>query len=134
MSGEEDDRSGGIPRLMQEFVAQLRGVTERLEGLTRVGESLPSLPAALSPSALRNLPMPGALSAAQLNSIATSVAAQRRSIEALKTQLTAFEQQLTVLEQILGPLVEWSRTWAELEERLTRARHRQAGEGQPGDT
>jgi hypothetical protein len=132
MADEEEDRPGGVSGLMQDFVAQLRGVTERLEGLTRIGESLPSLPSPLSLPGLRNVPMPGALSAAQLNSIATSVAAQRRSIEAMKTQLTAFDEQLAVLERILGPLAEWGRTWAELEERLTR--HGQAGEGQTGGT
>jgi hypothetical protein len=49
---------------------------------------------------------------------AVSGAAQRRSIEALKAQLSSLEEQLAVLEQILGPLMEWSRTWAEMEERL----------------
>ena len=129
MADEEEDRSGGIPGLMHEFVAQLRGVTERLEGLTRVGESLPSLPPALSQSlsSLRNLPTPGVLSAAQLNALATNVDAQRRSIQTLKTDLEAFDRQLAVLARLLGPLVEWSRTWAELEERLT-GRWR-AGEG-----
>ena len=62
----------------------------------------------------------GALSATQLRSIAESVAAQRRSIEALQAQLTAFDGQLAVLEQILGPLAEWSGTWADLEQRLVR--------------
>jgi hypothetical protein len=57
-------------------------------------------------------------SAAQLASVADSIAAQRRSIEALKAQLSAFDEQLAALEQILGPLAQWSSKWAELEERL----------------
>jgi prefoldin subunit 5 len=64
------------------------------------------------------LPLPGTLSAAQLRSIADSIAAQRRSIEALKAQLSSFDEQLAVLEQILGPLAQWSSKLAELEERL----------------
>jgi hypothetical protein len=130
MSDEEEDRSGPMPRLVQEFVAQLRGVTERLEGLTRIGESLPSLPSALSLSNLRNLLTPGALFAAQLNALVTNVAEQRRSIQTLKTDLTVFDQQLAVLERILDPLTEWSKTWADLEERL--AGRRKAGDGPAG--
>lgn len=73
--------------------------------------------------------LPGALSAAQLGSIAGSVAAQRRSIEALKAQLSAFDEQLAVLEQILAPLADWSRTWAELEQRLLMTRRAPEAEG-----
>jgi hypothetical protein len=121
MVEEAKDTSAGIPRLMQEFVAQILAVTERLEGVTTVGESLPSLPSALSQSlsSLRNLPTPGVLSAAQLNAVATNVAAQRHSIQTLKNDLEAFDRQLAALERLLGPLVEWSKTWADLEERLT---------------
>ena len=51
-------------------------------------------------------------------SITDSIAAQRRSIEALKTQLSAFDEQLAVLENLLGPLAQWSKTWADLEQQL----------------
>jgi hypothetical protein len=61
------------------------------------------------------LPPPGALSAAQLSAMSSAVAAQRGSIEGLVAQLRAFDEQLEVLEQILVPLAEWSRTWAEME-------------------
>ena len=121
MADDQERASGEVPVLMREFIAQLRGVTERLAGLARLGESLPTLPGMPSLPGLPGLlawPAPGALSAAQLASVAGSVTAQRRSIEALKTQLTAFDEQLVVLEQILEPLVEWSRTWADLEGRL----------------
>ncbi|MCU1616698.1 MAG: uncharacterized protein JWO98_4238, partial [Frankiales bacterium] len=67
-----------------------------------------SLPALPSP--------PGAMSAAQLRAVAQAVRAQRSSITAIRDQLDAFDQQLAVLERILGPLVEWSGTWARLEE------------------
>ena len=108
----EDDKTapGVVPRLVQEFTAQLGAITERLEELAGLGGGNPLTPGAL--------PLPGGLSAAQMTSIADSIAAQRRSIAALRAQLSSFDEQLAVLEQILGPLAEWSGTWAELERRL----------------
>ncbi len=107
MADDEQAGTGMVPGLVQEFISQLRGIAG---GLERIGEHLPSAPRALA--------LPGTLSAAQLTSIANAITAQRRSIDALKTQLSAFDEQLAVLEQILGPLAQWSRTWAELEQRL----------------
>ena len=37
-------------------------------------------------------------------------------IAAMSAQLQAFDQQLAVFEKILDPLVEWSSSWARLEE------------------
>src|SRR5215468_3269010 len=68
-------------------------------------------------------------SAAQLTAISGSVTAQRRSIEALKAQLSSFDGQLAVEEQILSPLTEWSRTWAEVEERLLKMSRGPAADG-----
>ena len=118
----EDERStyGMVPRLVQEYIGQLRGITERLEGLSRSGGGLPLAAGAL--------PLPGGLSAAQMTSIADSIAAQRRSIEALKAQLSSYDGQLAALEKILGPLAEWSRTWADLEQRLLHMGRRPEGE------
>jgi len=115
MADEERAPSGVVPGLVQEFIREFRGVAEGLEGLARLGEHLPS--------ASRALALPGTLSAAQLTSIADAIAAQRRSIEAMQAQLSAFDEQLVVLEQILGPLAQWSRKWAELEERLLNIHH-----------
>ena len=56
------------------------------------------------------------MSAAQLRAIAQTVRAQRQSITAIRAQLDAFDEQLGVFERILDPLVEWSSTWARLEE------------------
>jgi hypothetical protein len=53
-----------------------------------------------------------------MTSITDSIAAQRRSIEALKTQLSSYDEQLAVLEQALGPFAEWSRTWAKFEQQV----------------
>ena len=111
MSESEDrPRDGGlVPRSVEEFVTQLRGFTDRATrlaaGAVPSGLSLPRLP---SP--------PGAMSAAQVRSIAASVTAQRQLIAGLVAQLEAFDEQLAVFERILEPLVEWSSTWARLEE------------------
>jgi hypothetical protein len=48
--------------------------------------------------------------------VAQTVTAQRQSIAAMRAQLDAFDQQMAVFERILDPLVEWSATWARLEE------------------
>jgi hypothetical protein len=56
------------------------------------------------------------MSAAQLRAIADSVRAQRASLQAMTAQFQAFDEQLAVFERILDPLVEWSATWARLEE------------------
>jgi hypothetical protein len=112
MADDEQSTSGMVSGLVQDFIAQLRAVTEGLENLAGFGAHRPLAPG--------TFPLPGALSAAQVTAISGSVAAQRRSIEALKAQLSSFDEQLAVLEQILRPLAEWSRTWAELEERLLR--------------
>lgn len=95
-------------RSIEEFVTQLRGFTDRAR--TAAG----SMPARLS---LPTLPSPpGAMSAAQLRAVAEMVKAQRASIAGMRAQLDAFDQQLAVFESILEPLVEWSGTWARLEE------------------
>jgi hypothetical protein len=131
MADEQESTPGGIPGLTQDFMAQLRGLNERLESLTGLGMSFPTLPALTSLPGLRNLPVPGALTAAQFKSIASSVAAQRRSVEALKSQLTAFDEQLDVLERILGPLAEWSARWAQVEDRLMKLGHGPGDHGGP---
>lgn len=123
MAGDEQNSPGTVPGLAGEFIAQLRGITEGLEGLAR--EHLPPISG--------TFPLPGTLSAAQLASIADSIAAQRRSIDALRTQLSAFDEQLAAFEQILGPLAQWSSRWAELEDRLLNmGRRPQGGSGGSG--
>jgi hypothetical protein len=107
MADDEQDTSGSVPALIQEFIGQLRAAAGGAGGLHPTGQA--------SPGALAR---PGALSAAQMASITESIAAQRRSIEALKTQLSSFDEQLALLENMLGPLAQWSRTWADFEQRL----------------
>jgi len=100
--------SGLVGRSIEEFVQQLRGFTDRARSIAGAVPSRLSLPALPSP--------PGALSASQLRAVAQTVSAQRQSIAAMSAQLQAFDQQLAVFERILDPLVEWSSTWARLEE------------------
>ena len=107
---EDEQAAGAVPRMFEEFVSQLRAGTERLEALARSGGRVPPAPG--------SMPLPGAMSAAQVASLADTIAAQRRSIEALKAQLSSFDEQLTVMERMLAPLAEWSRAWADLERRL----------------
>ena len=124
MADDEQSTPGMIPGLVQEFAAQLRGITEGLEGLASIRDRFPPTPGAF--------PLPATMSAAQLASIADSIAAQRRSIDALKAQLSSFDEQLAVLEQVLGPLAEWSGKWAELEQRLLKLGGRgPGGSGRP---
>jgi hypothetical protein len=101
--------AGLVGRSIDEFVGQLRAFTDRARGLAQG-----AVPSRLS---LPHLPSPpGAMSAAQLKAVAQGVAAQRAQIAAMRAQLEAFDQQLAVFERILGPLVDWSSTWARLEE------------------
>jgi hypothetical protein len=104
----EPGPGGLVGRSIDEFVHQLRGFTDRARGLAGAATSRLSLPALPSP--------PGAMSAAQLRTVAQAVSAQRKSIAAMAAQLDAYDQQLAVFERILDPLVEWSATWARLEE------------------
>lgn len=100
--------ASAVGRSIEEFVQQLRGFTDRARTAAGSVPSRLSLPALPSP--------PGAMSAAQLRAVAEMVAAQRASIGGMRAQLDAFDQQLLVLERVLEPLVEWSGTWARLEE------------------
>jgi hypothetical protein len=114
--------SGLVGRSIEEFVHQLRGFTDRARGLAQGVPGRLSLPALPSP--------PGAMSAAQLKAVAQGVAAQRQQIAAMRGQLEAFDSQLAVFERILGPLVEWSATWARLEEAVADVVRREpSGEG-----
>jgi hypothetical protein len=107
-TAQEAGAGGLVGRSIDEFVNQLHGVTERARSVAGAVPSRLSLPALPSP--------PGAMSAAQLRAIAEMVSAQRQSVSAMGAQLQAFDQQLAVFERILDPLIEWSSTWARLEE------------------
>ena len=97
-----------VGRSIDEFVHQLRGFTDRARSIAGTVPSKLHLPALPSP--------PGAMSAAQLKAVKQTVSAQRQSIAAMRAQLDAFDQQLAIFERLIDPLVEWSSSWARLEE------------------
>jgi len=108
---DQHNTSAGFAGLVQLWITQMRRITEGLTGTAGLSESVLSQHV---PS-LQGLPHPGALSAAQLNLITSSVASQRQSIAAMQAQLRVFDEQLAMLDGILGPLAEWSKAWAEFE-------------------
>ena len=108
-SPEPTTASGSlVSRSIDEFVSQLRGFTDRARSLAGTVPSKLHLPALPSP--------PGAMSAAQLRTVQQTVNAQRQSIAAMRAQLDAFDGQLAVFERLIDPLVEWSSSWARLEQ------------------
>ena len=115
----------GFARLIQLWTMQLRRITEGLAGMTGLSESVLTQ----SVQSLQGLPHPGALSAAQLNLTASSVASQRQVIAAMQAQLRVLDEQLAMLEGILGPLAEWSKTWAQFEGLVMPARRNPGPEG-----
>ena len=122
---DPQDTPAGFARLIQLWTIQLRQITEGLTGMTGLSESVLSK----SMQSLQDLPHPGALSAAQLNLIASSVASQRQGIAAMQAQLRVLDEQLAMLEQILGPLAEWGKTWAQFEGLVISPRHNPGPEG-----
>ncbi len=122
---DEQNVSAGFASLIQLWTIQLRRITEGLAGMAGLSESLLWQPV---PS-LQGLPLPGALPAAQLKLIASSLASQRQSIAAMQAQLRVFDEQLAMLEGILGPLAEWSKTWAEFEGLVMNVRRDPGPEG-----
>ena len=115
----------GFARLIQLWTIQLRRITEGLTGMAGLSESVLSQ----SVQSLQGLPHPGALSAAQLDLIASSVASQRQGIAAMHAQLRVLDEQLAMLEQILGPLAEWGKTWAQFEGLVVNPRRNPGPEG-----
>jgi hypothetical protein len=115
----------GFAGLIQLWTIQLRRITGGLTGMAGLSESVLSQ----SVQSLQGLPHPGALSAAQLNLIASSAASQRQGIAAMQAQLSVLDEQLAMLEQILGPLAEWGKTWAQFEGLVMSTRRNPAPEG-----
>ena len=96
-----------VSRSIDEFVSQLAASATargRLAGSVPSKLHLPACPA--RPARCRR----------PARAVAQTVSAQRQSIAAMRAQLDAFDQQLAIFERLLDPLVEWSATWARLEE------------------
>jgi ABC-type transporter Mla subunit MlaD len=62
---------------------------------------------------------PATMSARQLQAVVDDIAARRSQVQALVTQLNTFDEQLAALETSLTPLLQWLRTWSELEGAVT---------------
>jgi hypothetical protein len=80
----------------------------------------PGLPAVPGAPRMPGLPTgPATMSARQLQAVVDDIAARRSQVQALVTQLTAFDEQLAGLETSLQPLLQWLRTWSDLEGSVT---------------
>ena len=101
----------------QAVLGQLRLLADRLSSIPG-RESLQLRSALAGLGALPGFTPPGAMSAAQLQAVASMLTAQRTGISAMQAQLVAFDEQLDVLQRLLEPLVAWSSTWADLERGL----------------
>jgi hypothetical protein len=101
------------PRSPDDLARALREAADRvMSGWTAAAGSmrLPALPD-LSGS-------PATASARQVEAVLADLGARRAQVRALQEQLTGFDEQLGPLEASLRPLLEWTRTWAELERAL----------------
>ena len=80
----------------------------------------PGLPAIPGMPPMPGLPAtPATLSARQLQAVVDDIAARRSQVQALVAQLDTFDEQLGTLETSLRPLLQWLRTWADLEGAVT---------------
>jgi hypothetical protein len=80
----------------------------------------PGLPAIPGMPPMPGLPAtPATLSAQQLQAVVDDIAARRSQVQALVAQLTTFDEQLGTLETSLRPLLQWLRTWSDLEGAVT---------------
>jgi outer membrane protein TolC len=61
---------------------------------------------------------PATASARQVEAVPADLAARRAQVRALQEQLAGFDEQLGTLEASRRPLLERTRTWAELERAL----------------
>jgi len=62
---------------------------------------------------------PATMSARQLQAVVDDIAARRSQVQALVASLTAFDEQLGTLESSLRPLLQWLRTWSDMESAVT---------------
>lgn len=100
------------PRTPADLAGQLRAAADQImAGWTKAAGSavggtapVPGLPT-----------MPATMSVRQMEALLEDLAARRAQVQALKTQLEAFDDQLGSLEANLRPLLEWTRTWANVE-------------------
>jgi hypothetical protein len=112
----------GGPRTPADLAGQLRAAADRLmAGWTSMAGSTPGGGSTGGGTpALPGLPtMPATLSARQMEALLEDLAARRAQVQALKTHLEGFDEQLGTLEANLRPLLEWTRTWANVESTIS---------------
>jgi hypothetical protein len=86
----------------------------------RAARLLPGLPAIPGLPPIPGLPAtPATMSARQLQAVVDDIAARRSQVQALVANLEAFDEQLGTLESSLRPLLQWLRTWSEMESAVT---------------
>ena len=80
----------------------------------------PGLPAIPGMPPIPGMPAtPATMSARQLQAVVDDIAARRSQVQALVASLTAFDEQLGALENSLRPLLQWLRTWSDMESAVT---------------
>ena len=81
---------------------------------------LPGLPAIPGMPPMPGLSAtPATMSARQLQAVVDDIAARRSQVQALIANLSVFDEQLSALETSLRPLLQWLRTWSEMESAVT---------------
>ena len=98
---------------LHDAVGRLGAAAGHIPGVSALVSHAPELP---------HIPLPGALTAAEVEAVVAGIRAQRSSIAATRANLDAFEQQLVVLEQLLEPLQTVTRQWAQIERGVTGGR------------
>jgi hypothetical protein len=97
-----------------------RGPEPAMGARPAAGGGVPGLPAIPGMPPMPGMPgTPATMSARQLQAVVDDIAARRAQVQALVTQLTTFDEQLGALETSLTPLLQWLRTWADLEGAVT---------------
>jgi hypothetical protein len=100
------------PRSPDDLARVLRDAADRvMRGWSAAAGSM-------SPPALDLSGSPGAAWVRQVEAVLDDLGARRAQVRALQAQLAGFDEQLGGLEASLRPLLEWTRTWTELERAL----------------
>ena len=135
---EPPDPAGAAARSMAQLAQQMREMADRMlsgglpgrpvaaPGPPDPGPADTGQPRGAGPGgggrtpAIPGLPAtPVGMSARQVQAVVDDVAARRAQVRALVVQLEAFDEQLGALESSLRPLLQWLRTWADLEGAVT---------------
>jgi hypothetical protein len=110
---------GGASGSPFDVARQLHEVADRLlAGWTAAAGSVTSSGTGSLPERPVLPRLPATMSAAQVQAVLDELAARRAQVRALRDQLTSFDEQLGLLETGLRPVLEWTRTWADLEKSI----------------